>query len=166
MEDKDKKEKAAAQIAKELDEIKAKAIKEEEEKIKDIVKPPEPPEPPKEPKEPTELEELGLVEADMLEPINLTKLEQKLYASKVTEHNAMNTQFQGIVNQINNILNQVTNENRRLIVESFAENHDIDLTAKKYEFDMETLSFIDYRIVRERMRQQMGNPRLTTVKNR
>jgi len=161
MEDKkDKKEKDAAQIAKELDEIKAKAIKEEEEKIRDIVKPPEPP------KEPTELEKLGLKEADMLPPINLTKLEQKLYASKITEHNAMGNQVQGIVNQLNNLLNQLATENRRLMVESFAENHDIDLTAKKYEFDMETVSFIDFRIVRERLRQQMGNPQLTTVKGR
>jgi len=150
--------------------------KEKEIKDKELVDPsfeeakeseiPEPPKPPEEPKEPTELEKLGLKEEDMLEPINLTMLEQKFYASKMTEHSAMGNQIQEKVNEINNILNQLANENRRLYVESFAENHDIDLTAKKYEFDMETLSFIDYRIVRERVRQQMKDPRLTTVKNR
>ena len=145
-------------VEKKEDKDKKPTFKDEEGAVIPLGSETEKPEPPK---EPTELEKLGLVEADMLDPINLTKLEQKLYASKITEHNAMNTQFQGIVNQINNILNQVTNENRRLIVESFAENHDIDLTEKKYEFDMETLAFIDYRIIRERIRLQQGNPRLT-----
>jgi len=96
---------------------------------------------------------------EFLEPIPLTKLEVKLYGSKVNEHISMG-------NQINNILNQLANENRRALQEEFAENHDIDLTEKKYEFDAETQSFIDYKIIRERVRQQMGNPQLTTVKGR
>ena len=98
------------------------------------------PEPPKEP--------------EYLPPIPFTKLEVKLYTSKVAVHIAMG-------NQVNNILNTLANENRRALQEVIAENHDIDLTERKYEFDAETLAFIDYKIIRERVRTQMGNPALT-----
>lgn len=105
-------------------------------------KKPDPPELPK-PKKPPELP-----------PIQLTKTQTKLYTSKMVEHEAMKQQVAGVINQLGN-------EVRRGLVETFAEELDIDLTARKYEFDRETLTFIDFNILRERARMQQGMPRMT-----
>lgn len=84
-------------------------------------------------------------------PINLTKTQMKLYTSKMVEIEAMKRQNDGIINSLGN-------EVKRNLVETFAEELGIDLTAKKYEFDNQTLTFIDYNILRERARMQQGMP--------
>lgn len=86
-----------------------------------------------------------------LPPINLTKTQLKLYTSKMVDIEAMKRQNEGIINSLGN-------EVKRNLVETFAEELGIDLTAKKYEFDRETLTFIDYNILRERARMQQGMP--------
>ena len=86
-----------------------------------------------------------------LPPINLTKTQMKLYTGKVVEIEAMKRQNEGIINSLGN-------EVKRNLVETFAEELGIDLTTKKYEFDRETLTFIDYNILRERARMQQGMP--------
>jgi len=86
-----------------------------------------------------------------LPPINLTKTQIKLYTGKMVEIEAMKRQNEGIINSLGN-------EVKRNLVETFAEELGIDLTAKKYEFDNQTLTFIDYNILRERARMQQGIP--------
>jgi len=117
--------------------------KETEEETKDKpaeeTKKPEPPKPPPPEKKPE------------LPPINLTKTQMKLYMSKMVDIEAMKRQNDGIINSLGN-------EVKRNLVETFAEELGIDLTAKKYEFDRETLTFIDYNILRERARMQQGMP--------
>jgi len=88
-----------------------------------------------------------------LPPINLTKTQMKLYTGKVVEIEAMKRQNEGIINSLGN-------EVKRYLVEAFAEELGIDLTAKKYEFDRETLTFVDYNILRERARMQQGIPQM------
>lgn len=86
-----------------------------------------------------------------LPPIPLTKSQLKLYRSKMIEHEAMKSQVAGVINQLGN-------EVRRGLVEGFAEENGIDLMAKKYEFDRETLQFVDFNVLRERLRMQQGMP--------
>jgi len=86
-----------------------------------------------------------------LPPINLTKTQMKLYTSKMVDIEAMKRQNESIINSLGN-------EVKRNLVETFAEELGIDLTAKKYEFNRETLTFVDYNILRERARMQQGMP--------
>ena len=128
-----------------MDEKNNKDSKEKEEEKKDQpteeTKKPDPPEPPKPKKKPE------------LPPIKLTKSQTKLYTTKMVEHEAMKNQVAGVINQLGN-------EIRRGLAESFAEELGIDLSARKYEFDRETLTFIDFNILRERARMQQGMPRM------
>ena len=96
---------------------------------KEIVKPPKP----EKPKE--------------LPPINLTKNQLKIYRMKMVEHESMRAQQ-------NSIFDQVTNENKRALVEDFAEELGINLMERKYEFDRQTLTFRDFNVLKEQAQQQ------------
>jgi len=118
-----------------------KDTEETKDKPTEETKKPESPKPPQPEKKPE------------LPPINLTKTQMKLYTGKMVDIEAMKRQNEGIINSLGN-------EVKRYLVEAFAEELGIDLTAKKYEFDRETLTFVDYNILRERARMQQGIPQM------
>ena len=88
-----------------------------------------------------------------LPPIKLLPSQEKLYKKSMIDHQAMQEQAAGIVKSI-------AIENQRFLVEGFASELGIDLMEKKYEFDRETLTFIDYNILRQRAQARSGMPQM------
>lgn len=86
----------------------------------------------------------------ILESVELTKTQKRLYVDKRTEIEAMKMQAMNIVITLGM-------EIKRNLVEMFSEELDVELGPGKYGFDPETMSFIDA----NELKKKMGQPRMT-----
>ncbi len=91
-----------------------------------------------------------------VEPIKLTKSQLRLYRYWADE-------IMAIKIQTSNAIDMVGSELKKMLVETFADELNIDLSERKYGFDPQSQSFIDLnelraRIAKSRMRNSGGRP--------